>query len=42
MSFKEQQTTNIIITNTFINEDKEKIRIEINKKLEKILKNAGK
>jgi len=34
--------TNIIVTNVFINEDKEKIRIEINKKIENLLKKTWK
>jgi len=32
----------IIIVNTFINTDKEKMKIELNKKIEKILQKAGK
>ena len=42
MSVKKRQCANIIVTNVFINDDKEKIRIEVNKKIENLLKNTGK
>ena len=32
----------IIVKNTFINKDKEKLKIELNKKIEKILQKTGK
>lgn len=38
----EQTITNIIVTEIFINEDQEKIRIEVNKKIGNLLKSTGK
>jgi len=42
MSINEQSPTKIIVTEVFINEDKEKIREEVNKKIENLLKTYGK